>query len=215
MNVKPYANSIDYLEDAIGRYLPLLASRIAAEQDMRKPQLYAPSDEKTVGKKQRVAQLEAERCVKLLREQEKSAREEIEARLDATRTVRGDSGWSDMDLLIELNADARLVLTVLVAMSLGMAEDALDEVGVSAYGGVSVCDLMVILEAKTISDRMEIRRLIRDLCDQGHVVVEYGREQASPEDFNAASVALSTNAFLAILGESAWKNHDTSPNESH
>jgi len=198
MTIAPYENTINHLEEEIGRYLPTRAARISAERQLKDAKLYAPTDG-VIGEKQQVAMQETERRVRELRKQEEITRTDIDARLDATRKFIGYPGIGMDHLNGGLSPDARLVLTALTATALGLGSDAMGELGMMFYSGLSTLDLMTLLDAHSIADRLKARRLLLDLCGKGFVTLDYRAKQVSPEDFNTVEVSLSRRAFCVIL----------------
>jgi len=200
MTHEPYADTIDHLQDEIGRYLPTRAARINAERQLRDANSYSTTDT-IVGRKHKVSVGEMERRVKELVEEETSIRREVDARLEATRQAFGEPGI-DLDCLNGgLTTEARLVLLALLGTALGMGEVAFSELGVTYFTGVNISDIMVILDAKTIEDRLRVRRLLFDLAAQGLIVLDFRSRLICPEDFNSAGVSLSRRAYCVLLGD--------------
>ncbi len=201
MNEKPYADCLEYVEDELCRYLPIRASRLNSEwmlKDLSKPAL----GDKTVGEKQDVRSKELERRASQYRKDETKIRSEIDSRLEATRQIQENKSGFSLDLLNGgLDFDARLVLLTLTANALGLGADTIGEIGISYFGSINVGDLMAMMDVKTISDRLRVRRLLLDLTGMGLIVLDYNSKAITPEDFNTAQVSLSRRTFAVILGD--------------
>ena len=215
MNPKPYETCIEYVEDELMRYLPARASRISYErrvQDLSRPF----TDNKTIGDKQPVSMKEAERQAQQYRKQETRIRTEIDARLDATRQVDGNEPGFSLDLLNGgLDFDARLILLTLTSTALGMGDQSLGNLGTSFYGSAHVDDLMAMMDVKTISDRLRVRRLLLDLTGMGLIVLDYNSKAITPEDFNTAQVSLSRRTFAVILDDPSLETEGVTSKQSH
>ena len=215
MNPKPYETCIEYVEDELCRYLPIRASRLNSEwmlKDLSKPAL----GDKTVGEKQDVRSKELERRVVQYRKQETRIRTEIDARLDATRQVVGNESGFSLDLINGgLDFDARLILLTLTSTALGMGDITLGDIGTSFYGSAHVDDLMAMMDVKTISDRLRIRRLLLDLTGMGLIVLDYNSKAITPEDFNTAQVSLSRRTFAVILDDPSLETEGVTSKQSH
>ncbi len=212
MTIQPYADAIGYLEDELTKYLPARASRIEAERQV-KDLSGAHTDEKTVGQKQLVVLLEAERRAHDLNKQEAEIRHEIEARLEATRMAVGEPGFC-LDLLNGgLDGEARLILLSLTAMALGMCDQTFAEIGISYYGSASVNDLMILADVKTIQDRLRVRRILLDMTGKELIVLDFPHTSYTPEEFNTVSVSLSRRAFCVILDDFSLGHEGVTPKE--
>ena len=201
MNPKPYADCLEYVEDELCRYLPIRASRLNSEwmlKDLSKPAL----GDKTVGEKQDVRSKELERRASQYRKQEAEIRSEIDSRLEATRQIQENKSGFSLDLLNGgLDFDARLVLLTLTANALGLGADTIGEIGISYFGSINVGDLMVMLDAHSVADRLRARRLILDLVGMGLVVLDYPSRSVTPEDLNTTSVSIDRKTFAIILDD--------------
>ena len=205
MSMEPYSDATEHLEDELGRYLPLRAERINAEQEGRLASHYEP-DRTTIGEKQRPAVVEAERRARTLRRRENEVRAEIDARLEATRKMQGEAGI-DLDRLNHgLTFDARLVLLALTAAALGMSQDVLGGLGRGFWDTLAVSEVMMVLDARSIVDRLKARRLLMDLAMRNLIILDYRWKQVAPQDFSACSVALTRQAFSVILNDPELEN---------
>lgn len=214
MSTEPYGSNHEYLEAELTQYLPLRAARINAERQTKDAKQYIPSDT-TVGERQQVTRQESERKGHELRLQEQQMREAIEARLALTRKTEGQVNIG-LDHLGDLDAESRLMLLVLTAPALGMANEVFGELGTAAYygGGINVSDLMVVLDARTIVARLRVRQLLLKMSSQGFVILDYRCRQTSPEDFNSVSVSLTWRAFSVILNDPALEHEGTTATDS-
>ena len=199
MPIMPYETSVEHLESELFKYLPARAERIKADQDAREAREYVNND-MFIGEKQRPALAEAERRVRLLRKQENEIRAEIDDRLAATRKVQGESGIG-LDRLGNLTSEARLFLLALTASALGIVSTVFGGLGRSFWGTLDIADLMVILDAQTVVDRLRIRRLLMDLAGKDCIVLDFKSRLIVPQDINSCSVALTRRAFSVILDD--------------
>ena len=200
MAQKPYENSVAYLEDELGRYLPIRMTRIGVAQHAKDAEEHY-SKRNTVGEKRPVALHEHQRHLQELLTKENEVRAEIDARLDATRNIHGVSGIGMDKLNYGEDMDSRLVFLCLTATALGMGENIIGKLEMPFYGTVSVSDLMTILDTKTIADRLRVRRLVLELANKGLLILDFRTSYVVPEDFNTVQVSLSRKGFATILDD--------------
>ncbi len=215
MTQEPYESCLDYIEDEMTRYLPMRSARIDAECQLSGLSRATPN-KRTVGDKQQVLQKELERRVHQYRKQEDDIRDEIDVRLELTRNVKGNESGISFDLLnCGLGANARLILLTLTANALGMGANTIGEIGFNYFSSVSVGDLMVMLSAKTVSDRLKVRRLILDMSGMGLVVLDYPSKSVTPGDLNSSDVTISRQTFAVILGDPSLEHESVTSKQSH
>ncbi len=215
MPYQPYNDAIEYVEDELTRYLPTRAARINAERMVREMTIPVP-DKQTVGQKQQVSVKEYERQAHSYRQQEAQIRHEIDERLAVTRASVGEPGIALDRLNGDLSQDARLILLSLTAMAVGLCDETLGELGVSYYGSASVNDIMTIVDAHTISERLRIRKLILELTGKGFIILDYPHASFTPEEFNFVQAKLSRRAFSVILDDPSLEHEGVvSDEETH
>ena len=197
MTKKPYVDCLEYLEDELSRYLPLRTARLDADRTVTE-MTASIMDGKTVRSKNRENVIEAEHRAKQLHELETFTRNEIDGRLESTRQVLGESCFGIDRLTGRLDADARLIVLISVATALGMGTE-ISQLAMTFYGSVCVSDLMLILDAKSISDRLRVRRLVRNLANRGILSLSESGKQMMPEDFNSVQVSLTNEAFGTLV----------------
>ncbi len=217
MKTEPYENAIQYLEDELGRYLPLRVARLNSERQVKDltSDILEGKSEKS---RQRANILSAEHRAKQLLELDVYTRSEIDVRLGLTRDTQNESGFSLDRLDADMDADARLILLTLTSTALGMVEYSVGELAMSYYGSVSTSDVMNMLDVKTITHRLQVRRLLLDLADKGFIHMDYPNETTKPEDFSGTQVSLSRRAFSVILDDPELENEGTvlqDGNETH
>ena len=216
MTHKPYENAIEYLEDELTKYLPIRASRIGYERQIKDLSSQS-ADEHTVGEKQPVAIKEAERQVVLHREKEDQLRSEIDSRLEITRLdQKSDSKFSVDQLADDFDYEARLILLALTSTALGMGDTTFNDLGTSFYGSAHVDDLVAFLDVKTVTDRLRVRRLLHDMAGLGLIVLDFHSKKILPEDFNTIQVSLSPRTFAVILDDPSLETECVIPSkDSH
>ena len=87
-----------------------------------------------------------------------------------------------------------------------LAESIHGDLEAGGYGAPTVESLMRLLDAKSVADRVQLRRLFRPdgpLLKGGLVILDCYVKDAMPDDLLSSRIRLTTRAFSTLVGEGA------------
>ncbi len=204
---KVYTSSGEHLDDEL-TWLAIRAKRLMAERRQRERQIdQSPQDESVIGDEALVLDDELVRRVAAFKGREDTLRAEIDGRVEATRTAKGEKFLGLDRLCVEnsLSPDERMVLLVALAPIAGdeIGQATTAEIAGSYFTSPTVETVVTFLDARGIAERVKARGLIEPgapLIKNGLITVDYGRRAKAAEDVLDARIRLTTVALDVLVG---------------
>jgi hypothetical protein len=207
MSARPFETPYEYI-DAAFDLLACRIQRLVAARESREADHLERGEPRAVGRGRMVADDDATRRVAVLTEREEQQGRDLEARLEAHRSAP-EAKQLGIDRLAQahgLGDEERTI--VLSSLAFALSEERADQIhgdlGTGMYGSQSVECLMRVLDARTVEDRVRLRRLFRPespLVKGGLIVLDYYGQVALPDDLLCARVRLSGMAFAILVGD--------------